>query len=241
MNKISFFSVSVIMFTLSACGSLNTGNDTSMSGTMVGRQNGNAVAKTTNSAANAGTNVFGSLLQNATSGANLGNILTSVIGLDKVAKKYLVGTWKYKQPGCAFTSQSALTAAGGEVVSATVKEKLDTYYKKFGFKSNNTTFVFAKDGTFQTVLLGKQFSGNYTFEQTTQAITLHFSILGVPAYSLQGFVKKNVDGMALLFESKKILTVLQTLGALSGNSTVSNITRLTQNYDGVRIGFDLVR
>lgn len=241
MKKISLFAAGMSMLTLSACGSLNAGDATAILGTTLGGQNGNAVANTAGSVANTGVNVVGSLLQNATSGANLGNILTSVIGLDKVAPTNLIGKWNYKQPGCAFTSQSTLAAAGGEVVSATVKEKLTSYYKKFGFKSNNTAFAFAQDGTFQAVILGKQLGGTYKFDQATQAITLNFSILGVPAYSLQGYVKKNVDGMALLFESKKILTVLQTLGTLSGNSTVANVTQLTQNYDGVRIGFDLVR
>ena len=46
----------------------------------------------------------GTFLQTVGSGGTLANVFTSVIGLDKVTEKGLVGTWKYEGPGCAFTS-----------------------------------------------------------------------------------------------------------------------------------------
>lgn len=194
-----------------------------------------------NNGSSLGGDILGSVVSSATNANTLGNILSSIIGLDKIDANALVGTWHYSQPGCAFTSQSALAAAGGEVVATSVKEKLDEYYKKIGFKSSNTGFVFNSDGTYTATLLGKTISGTYTFEPSTQAITLNVTLLGVNAYSLPGFVKKNTDGIALLFESKKILSILQTVGAMSGNSSVQSITSLTSNYDGVRVGFDMVK
>ena len=47
--------------------------------------------------------------------------------------------------------------------------------------------------------------------------------------------------MSILFESKKMLSVLQTVAAISGNSSLQTIGDLSKNYDGVRIGFDMSR
>ena len=110
-----------------------------------------------------GTGILGSLLSGATSGNNLTNILTSVIGLDKVSTANLIGVWAYSGPGCAFTSESLLAKAGGEVVANTCKNKLATYFQQVGFSSDNTAFLFAQDGTFQAALLGRQFGGTFSF------------------------------------------------------------------------------
>jgi hypothetical protein len=45
--------------------------------------------------------------------------------------------------------------------------------------------------------------------------------------------------IALLFESKKLLTVLQTMAALSNDDTYKKFGELSKNYDGIRIGFDM--
>ena len=236
MKKLSIFAVSAFTLALCSCGQSMLSNGLSGLSGLTGSTTG-----TTSSALGTGSSILGSLLSNATQGNNLTNIITSVIGLDKTSQANLIGTWAYINPGCAFTSQSTLATAGGEVVAATVKNKLATYYSKIGFSSNNTAFAFAQNGTFQAVLLGKQVSGTYTFNESTQALTLNLSLLGMQAFTLNGYVKQNSNGIALLFESKKILSLLQSLGSLSGNSIVSSVTNVTKSYDGVRIGFDLQR
>lgn len=45
--------------------------------------------------------------------------------------------------------------------------------------------------------------------------------------------------MSLNFEATKLLTILQSAAALSGNSTLGTIGELSKNYDGLRLGFDL--
>ena len=51
----------------------------------------------------------GTLLQTVASGGTLANAFSSVIGLDKVTKQGMVGTWHYDSPGCAFTSENLLS------------------------------------------------------------------------------------------------------------------------------------
>lgn len=169
-------------------------------------------------------------------GTTIGNVLGSVLGLDKLSHKQLVGTWRYKGPGCAFTSDNALAKAGGEVAAAEVKEKLAAQYSKLGLSADNTYITFNSDNTYTACIAGKTINGNYTYSEQDGKLEMKALLL-----SLSGYAKKNSDGIGVLFESKKILTLLQTLAAVSGNSTLSTIGDLSKNYDGVRVGFDMTK
>ena len=69
-------------------------------------------------------------------GSIVGSILDNVIGSTTFKKADLCAhTWKYKSPGCAFTSENLLAKAGGEIAAKKVEEKLSTYYQKAGFSS----------------------------------------------------------------------------------------------------------
>lgn len=169
-------------------------------------------------------------------GSIVGSILDNVIGSTTFKKADLCAhTWKYKSPGCAFTSENLLAKAGGEIAAKKVEEKLSTYYQKAGFRSSNTYFKFNEDGTFNAKIDGKSWSGTYTFDEKTHAIDLKGRLL----LSLNGFATKNTSGISILFESKKLLTIIQTLTALSGNTTLGTIGEISKNYDGIRVGFDL--
>lgn len=168
-------------------------------------------------------------------GSIVGSILDNVIGSTTFKKADLCAhTWKYKSPGCAFTSKNLLAKAGGEIAAKKVEEKLSTYYQKAGFSSSNTYFKFNEDGTFNAKIDGKSWSGTYTFDEKTHAIDLKGRLL----LSLNGFATKNTSGISILFESKKLLTIIQTLTALSGNTTLGTIGEISKNYDGIRVGFD---
>ena len=56
--------------------------------------------------------------------------------------------------------------------------------------------------------------------------------------SINCYAKKNSDGIGLLFEASKLLTIMQAMTAMSGNATAQTIGDLSKNYDGLRIGFD---
>ncbi|MBP5340491.1 MAG: DUF4923 family protein [Prevotella sp.] len=182
----------------------------------------------------AGQQTMGNILSGAANGETLGNVIASVIGATKVTQKDLIGTWKYSQPGCAFTSDKLLAQAGGEVVAADIKSRLAPYYQKVGVKSSNTSITFNNDGTFAATIAGKKFSGNYTYDEATSKITLQGLLLSINCYA-----KKNVGGMAILFESSKLLTLLQTMAALSGNAQLQGIGDIAKSYDGLRVGFDM--
>ena len=176
------------------------------------------------------------VLSAMTNGTGVVNAISSVIGLDKVKAQNLIGSWKYSAPGCAFTSENLLAKAGGEVAAVQIEEKLLPYYQQVGLSANNTYITFNEDGTFSSKIAGTPFSGNYTFDEATQKITLKGLLLSVNCYA-----KKELNGISILFEAKKLLTVLQTMSAMSSNKDLQTIGDLSKNYDGVRVGFDMKR
>ena len=199
-----------------------------------------AVANSSSSATSTVAGILGGILgANTGSSSSAGNIingiLDNVIGSGTFKQSDLCAhTWKYSKPGCAFTSENLLAKAGGEIAASKVEETLSTYYSKVGFSNSNTYFKFNEDGSFESKIDGKTWRGTYTFDEKTHAIAMKGLLL-----SMSGFATKTTSGMSLLFESKKLLTLIQTLTALSGNSTLSTIGNISKNYDGVRVGFEM--
>lgn len=200
-------------------------------------------AATTSNAGSAVAGILGAVLggnSNSSSSAGssiINGILNNVIGSGTFSKQDLCAhTWKYSKPGCAFTSENLLAQAGGEIAANKVEEKLSEYYSKFGFSSSNTYFTFKTDGTFAAKIDGKSWQGNYTFDEKTHAIQMKGLLL-----SMSGYATKTANGISLLFDQTKLLNLIKTMGALKGSSTLSAIGTIANNYDGMRVGFEMTK
>lgn len=203
-------------------------------------------ATSTSATSNAGSAVAGILgavlggNSNSSSSAGssiINGILNNVIGSGTFSKQDLCAhTWKYSKPGCAFTSENLLAKAGGEIAANKVEEKLGEYYSKFGFSGSNTYFTFKTDGTFAAKIDGKSWQGNYTFDEKTHAIQMKGLLL-----SMSGYATKITNGISLLFDQTKLLNLIKTMGALKGSSTLSAIGTIANNYDGMRVGFEMTK
>lgn len=207
--KKTFIMVAACSLLLSACGGIS-----GMAGT-----DANTSATTSSS---------------TSTGNVLGNIFSSVIGLDKLTQKSIIKTWKYNGPGVAFTSENLQAKAGGEIAANKIEESLSEHYNKLGMSASNTYIEFKEDGTFAAKIKGKSWNGTYTFSESNGQLQLHGLLL-----NLNGYLKKETNGISLLFESKKLLTLIQTMSAFSGSQQASAIGEIAKNYDGVRLGFDL--
>ena len=200
-------------------------------------------AATTSNAGSAVAGILGAVLggnsnNSSSAGSSIINgILNNVIGSGTFSKQDLCAhTWKYSKPGCAFTSENLLAKAGGEIAANKVEEKLGEYYSKFGFSGSNTYFTFKTDGTFAAKIDGKSWQGNYTFDEKTHAIQMKGLLL-----SMSGYATKTTNGISLLFDQTKLLNLIKTMGALKGSSTLSAIGTIANNYDGMRVGFEMTK
>ena len=97
---------------------------------------------------------MGQVMSAMTNGTGIANAIKSVIGLDKVKAQQLIGDWKYKGPGCAFTSENLLAKAGGEMAAVQIEEKVQPYYQQVGLSAENTFISFKEDGTFSSKIAG---------------------------------------------------------------------------------------
>ena len=183
-----------------------------------------------------GNNSSNSGSSSSSTGSIINGILNNVIGSGTFKKEDLCNTWKYSKPGCAFTSENLLAKAGGEIAANKVEEKLEDYYKKFGFCSSNTYFTFNTDGTFSAKIDGKAWKGNYTFDEKTHAIQMKGLLL-----SASGYATKTTNGISLLFDQKKLLNLIKALSAFKSSSTLSAVGNIANNYDGMRIGFEMTK
>lgn len=208
-----------------------------------------STSTTTNSGYSAGSvvaGVLGGLLgggtttgSSSTGSSIINGILNNVIGSATFSQADLCAhTWKYSKPGCAFTSENLLAKAGGEIAANKIEEDLSKYYNKFGFSNSNTYFTFKTDGTFAAKIDGKSWNGTYTFGEKTHAIQLKGLLL-----SASGFATRTTNGISLLFEQKKLLTLIKTLSKLNltGSTTMSAVSSIVDNYDGVRVGFEMTK
>ena len=222
-----------------------TSNTTAATATTTAATTSNAAtsSSTTSNAGSAVAGILGAVLggnSNSSSSAGssiINGILNNVIGSGTFSKQDLCAhTWKYSKPGCAFTSENLLAKAGGEIAANKVEEKLGEYYSKFGFSGSNTYFTFKTDGTFAAKIDGKSWQGNYTFDEKTHAIQMKGLLL-----SMSGYATKTTSGISLLFDQKKLLNLIKTIGSLKGSSTLSALGTIANNYDGMRVGFEMTK
>ena len=206
-----------LLLTTSGCGTLGSGLTSGTTGTTT-------------------TNTGGSILGGILNSNTTGGLLDLVIGGIKLDQQSLVGTWRYSAPGVAFTSENLLAKAGGAVAAAQIKSKLQSTYAGVGVNSSNTYFAFDNANKFQASIAGIPLSGTYTFDPSSGAIQFNATLL-----KFNGYVTRTTNGISITYESQKLLTVLQAATKLTGNSTLSTVGELSKNFNGVRMGFDLVQ
>lgn len=188
----------------------------------------------TNPGVNGGSQMGGTTTNNSGSsiGSNaLGGLLDLVVGSVKLSQTDIIGTWSYVEPACAFTSENLLAKAGGSVAAKTVNEKLLPVYKSLHISSGNTQLTFRENGQFTGKIGGFPMSGTYTFDAANGLVKMK-SLTTFTAH-----LTRSTQGMNFTFESKKILTLLQTVSALSGNTSLSTIGDISKQFNGVRLGF----
>ena len=222
-KKTIYTAILAMTLSLSGCGTQG------LLGNVLGGNNG------TSSEGGLG-DLIGGVLGSVVNSNTAGGLLDMVIGHIKLNQSDLVGTWIYSGPGCAFTSENLLAKAGGSVAATKVKESLNSIYNSLGIANNNTYFIFDQNGNFEARLRGIPMTGTYTFDSNDSKINLKTMLFTIPAY-----VTRTTNGLSITMESKKLLNVLQTITSLTGNSTLNTIGELSKNFDGVRMGFDIVR
>ena len=177
-----------------------------------------------------------------TSTTNSSNdVLTNVLGavLSSVllgGQSDILGSWNYNAPSAAFTTQQALTKAGGTAAISNMSSSLASNYNNIGINRNNTSFTFLNGNKFSAKVNGIPFSGTYTYNPQNGEIALKTA-----TEIIKGNVTRTEKGMGLMFDSTQMTHLLQTEGKVSNITAVQAVSKLAKSANGARVGFELTK
>lgn len=168
------------------------------------------------------------------------NTLGAILGAvsNALSSSDLTGVWSYSGPAVTFKSDNALMKLGGAAGSAAIESKLKPYYQKAGL--DNMTLTINADSTF--TMKTKMATLKGTVEYGSDNIVLNFKAfgkikLGKMEASVSGLTSKTLK---LTFDVSKLTTILSAVSKVAG-SQVASVTKLLEQYDGIRAGFSLTR
>ena len=185
---------------------------------------------------------LGTTASNTNSTGNvLGTVLTSVLanvllGGMTYDQSGILGSWSYNAPSAAFTTEKALTNAGGNATVANIASSLASSYNSIGINRNNTSFSFLEGNKFSAKVNGIPFSGTYAYNSQNGEISLKTA-----TETIKGNVTKTEKGMGLMFDSKQMTNILQKEGKVSNTAAVQAVSQLAKSADGARVGFLLTK
>ena len=163
--------------------------------------------------------------------------------LDKVTgtatELLIVGTWNYTQPAMTFEGGDLLSNVAGEALAAKLSTKLQTAYNAVGIKQGSCSFTFNDDNTFSAVMGSRTYTGTYSYDTTTFAITLNFDSKLLKLGTMTGYAYLSATGLDLVFDCTRLVKMLGTLGAKV--SLLNSVTSLVGNYDKANIGFSFTK
>ena len=163
-----------------------------------------------------------------------------VIPARKVDVAYLQGTWSYRKPAVAFKSENLLAKAGGVAASAKVESELEPYYKTVGF--DKMVLTVEPDSTFTMKLARGSLSGTISSAPADGTLTFRFRLMGMNIGAMTAYVNaENAKTMSITFDVSKLLTLIEKVAAISGNTSMKTLSALLGNYDGMTAGFCLTK
>ena len=185
---------------------------------------GTGTTPTTNSSGDVLGNVLGAVLSNVLFGGSLFD------------QSSMLGSWNYSAPSAAFTTEQALTKAGGNAAVTNMTSSLASNYNNIGINRSNTSFSFLAGNKFSAKVNGIPFSGTYAYNPQNGEISLKTS-----TQTIKGNVTKTAKGMGLMFDSTQMANILQKEGKVSNAAAVQAVSKLAKSADGARVGFELTK
>lgn len=170
------------------------------------------------------------------------DVVGSVVEQLDVIPKNIEGNWEFSGSAVKFTGDNVLMNAASELAAGKVEDQLNEYLQKVGIRQGLFSYVFNADGTFTTTFSKMNFSGQYTFSQEEGTIELDYGknekLKGV---SLKTDVSVSLNSMQLLFNADKLLDFISKISSTVGDSKIGALASLIDQYDGLKIGFELSR
>jgi hypothetical protein len=178
------------------------------------------------------------LLKKATGSSLVQDVVESVTGVSLQAD--IKGTWDYSGVAVKLVSEDLLKNAAAGVAAGQIEDKLDGYVQKVGIKQGAFGFIFSEDNTFTTTFKGKNIPGTYTLDEQTKTLTLTYGKTSfMKGFTMTASVNITSSQLDLMFNADKLLDFIGKVSSSSNNSTLAAISAIAQQYDGMKLGFEL--
>lgn len=166
----------------------------------------------------------------------LSGVVKNVVGDKATTATSILGTWVYAGPDCQLKGDNLLTNIGGDAAGEEMGKKLEPIFKKTGL--NTIQYTFNEDNTCSYVIKGKTINGTYEFDAEAKTVTIKGGKLGLKTTAT---IVTLGDNMSFVFDADKLLSVVKTItGAASSlSSSASTLNKLTEQFDGLMLGFEL--
>ncbi|MBQ7690791.1 MAG: DUF4923 family protein [Muribaculaceae bacterium] len=144
----------------------------------------------------------------------------------------ITGTWRYDGASVEAKGSNVFSRVAKPVAKSKIRKKLDKAYKKLKLNKSNTQLTLNADGTFALQLAGVGIRGKYEHDRSAGTLTLRWHGLPVTAH-----VTRDSKRLHLLFDTDKLLHLLQLASGITSSKTLESIALLAENYNDVRLGF----
>ena len=180
------------------------------------------------------------LLKKAAGSSAVQEVVESVTGISLQAD--IKGTWDYSGVAVKLVSEDLLKSAAAGVAAGQVEDKLDGYVQKIGIKPGAFGFTFSDDNTFTTTFKGKNIPGTYTLDEQAKTLTLTYGKTSfMKGFTMTATVNITTSQLDLMFNADKLLDFIGKVSATSKNTTLSAISAVAEQYDGMKLGFELTK
>jgi hypothetical protein len=178
------------------------------------------------------------LLKKATGSSLVQDVVESVTGVSLQAD--IKGTWDYSGVAVKLVSEDLLKNTAAGVAAGQIEDKLDGYVQKVGIKPGAFGFIFSEDNTFTTTFKGKNIPGTYTLDEQAKTLTLTYGKTSfMKGFTMTASVNITSSQLDLMFNADKLLDFIGKVSSSSSNSTLAAISAIAQQYDGMKLGFEL--
>lgn len=168
-------------------------------------------------------------------------VVSSVTGGQSVTATSLQGTWTYVDPAVQLGSDNTLKQIAGAAATTELEKKLKEQCAKVGIVEGVFNYTFNADSTFTSALKKGSLKGTYSVNEVDKTISFTYTA-GTSNHAIYTLTASTVlagDNLTLLFNADKLLSFLTKVASLSSNATLQSISSLANQYDGMKLGFDL--
>ena len=183
--------------------------------------------------------VYGQSLKKKLNSSVVKNVVNAIKGGSSLTVENLTGTWLYTNPAVQLESDNTLKNVAGSVATGELENNLKTYCSKAGIVEGLFNYTFNSDGTFTNTLKDKTIKGTYSLNSEGKTIALKYTFGETEVTTLTANVVLSDSSLSLVFKADKMLDLITKISSLTDNTTLTAISKLAGQYDGLMLGFEL--